>query len=87
VAFAVAQNPQPQKARPAPDRRITLAVDFPTEGEAFHFRKLKAAAALELAVEAPSATHRLRNTAVLAAATLVLLLLQRRAAERSAEIV
>ncbi len=65
----------------APDRRITLAVDFPTEGEPLHFKKLKAAATLEVTIAPPATTHRLRNLLLLLPVALVFLYVQRRRAE------
>ena len=44
---------------PRPSGRISLAVDFPTEGQAVHFKKLKANASLEVWIKQPAAhAHR-----------------------------
>jgi hypothetical protein len=47
-----------------PTGRISLAVDFPTEGEVYHFEKVKADARLELTVTDPSVFGRWRNLVV-----------------------
>ena len=41
-----------------PSGRISLPVDFPTQGEALHFKKLKSNAALEVWIRQPSAFER-----------------------------
>lgn len=54
-------------ARPTPiDRRITLAVDFPTEGEPIHFKKLKGAATVHVELTPQETVTRGRNAIVLA---------------------
>ena len=42
-----------------PNGRVSLAVDFPSEGGFAHFKKLKANAALDLWISRPSAFERL----------------------------
>jgi hypothetical protein len=48
------------------DRRITLAVDFPTEGQPIHFKKLKGAATVRVELTPQETVARGRNALVLA---------------------
>ena len=78
AAAAAAPPPPPRKAPSLSEGRVTIAVDFPTEGEPLHFKKVKGAARLTLSFTAPAHRHPWRNAAWLALAALALLLLQRR---------
>lgn len=67
--------------------RISLAVDFPTEGRVYHFKKVKANAALDVRVVAPEAFRRWKWLGVFAASAFVYWLMgrvqdKRRAAAR-----
>ena len=55
-----------------PQGRLSLNVDFPTEGRAFHFQKVKAAAVLELTVADPVVTQRWIRSGIFAALALAL---------------
>lgn len=55
-----------------PTGRIALAVDFPTEGRVFHFKKVKAHATLTLTVTHPASYARLKWLALFAVLGLVL---------------
>ena len=57
--------------------RISLAVDFPTEGHVYHFQKVKAHAALELQFADPKVVTPLRNTGIFAMGALLLAFLGR----------
>ncbi|MEA3213466.1 MAG: hypothetical protein QOE70_6523 [Chthoniobacter sp.] len=57
--------------------RISLAIDFPTEGQVFHFKKLKAHAELEITSFAPSAFARWKWLALAAGCAVVLILGER----------
>ena len=62
-----------------PAGRISLAVDFPTEGQVYHFKKVKAHAALEVAVIAPESLVRWKYAAAAVVLGVGLWLLGRRA--------
>ena len=47
-----------------PTGRISLAVEFPTEGEVYHFKKVKASARLDLTVTDPGVFVRWQNLAI-----------------------
>ena len=65
--------------RPTPiDRRITLAVDFPTEGEPIHFKKLKGAATVRVELTQQETVARGRNAFVLAIVAALLFWAHRR---------
>ena len=59
-----AYEPQPTapEEQLRPGGRISLPVDFPTEGQAVHFKKLKSNASLEVWIEQPSASEGRRWT-------------------------
>jgi hypothetical protein len=63
---ANAANPstKSEAERPQPTGRISLEVDFPTEGQVYHFEKVKADARLELTVTDLSVFGRWRNLAI-----------------------
>ena len=69
---------QDQSAPAQADRRTTLAVDFPTEGEPLHFKKLKNAATLEVRLESTDPDRRLWHPLALLPFALGLAIVQRR---------
>jgi autotransporter-associated beta strand protein len=70
--------------RPTPiDRRITLAVDFPTEGEPIHFKKLKGAATVRVELTPQETIARGRNAFLLAIAAGMLFWVRRRFGSRA----
>lgn len=78
AGFGGATVPPPPPAPPLPvDHRTTIAVDFPTEGEPLHFKKVKGAASLEVSFHEVDHTHRGSHALILALAAGCLLTLQR----------
>jgi hypothetical protein len=71
-------KPPGTKAPSLSEGRVTIAVDFPTEGEPLHFKKVKGAARLSLIYQAPERDHPWRNAAFLGVAAVALRLVQRR---------
>jgi hypothetical protein len=67
----------PAQQRLQPEGRISLAVDFPTEGKVWHFKKVKAHAQLALSVTAPESLLRWKWLAAGLAAAGVLALVGR----------
>jgi hypothetical protein len=64
LANAAYPTAKSEAGRLQPTGRISLAVDFPTEGQVYHFKKIKASARLDLTVTDPGAFGRWRNLAV-----------------------
>jgi len=60
-----------------PQGRLSLAVDFPTEGRVYHFQKVKANALLELSFADPKIVRRRTRTAVFAGLAIILWLMGR----------
>ena len=72
-------------ATPIPDRRITLAVDFPTEGEPMYFKKLKSAAELTIEMEPQKDFPRWRNALFIVIAAAFLMWFRRYLAHRASK--
>jgi hypothetical protein len=53
-----------EAGRLQPTGRLSLSVDFPTEGQVYHFEKIKANAQLDLTVTKPGVFVRWRNLAI-----------------------
>jgi len=64
--------------------RLSLAVDFPTEGHVYHFQKVKANAVLELKFSDPKIMQRWVRIGIFAAIAIVLWLLGRLLRKRRA---
>ena len=80
---------QPAVAPPPPPMlqalgRLSLAVDFPTEGRVHHFQKVKANAALELWFADPKIAQRWTRLAIFAGIAVILWLVGRFGAARRA---
>ncbi len=74
----------PAAPKPRLDRRITLAVDFPTEGEPIHFKKVKGAARVELTLAPTESLARVQHTLLFALLAAALLWCRRRFSSRAA---
>ena len=61
---AASESAESEAKRLQPTGRISLAVDFPTEGQLYHFKKVKANARLELTVMKAGVFARWRNLAI-----------------------
>jgi hypothetical protein len=70
-------------SRLQPQGRLSLAVDFPTEGRVYHFQKVKANAALELSLSDPKLAQRWTRLAIFAGIGAMLWLLSRYGARRA----
>lgn len=66
-----------------PQGRLSLAVDFPTEGRVYHFQKVKANAALELSFADPKLAQRWTRLTIFAGLAAMLWLLGRFVARRA----
>lgn len=63
-ADASTPSTRSEAERLQPTGRISLAVDFPTEGQLYHFKKVKASARLDLTVTEPGVFARWWNLAI-----------------------